>query len=169
MEAEAQCAELIQRGLVDGIVTDDSDVLLFGGTRVYRHMFTAHKDVECYVAADIEGQLHLSRDMLISLAYLLGSDYSEGLRGIGGVIAMQILAEFPGPTCVRDFANWWRRAQFGQDTAEERKSAFKKSLVRAALLLSPADPMQKKRQKDMVLEESWPDPRVVRRTRLRLG
>ena len=130
MEAEAQCAELIQRGLVDGIVTDDSDVLLFGGTRVYRHMFTAHKDVECYVAADIEGQLHLSRDMLISLAYLLGSDYSEGLRGIGGVIAMQILAEFPGPTCVRDFANWWRRAQFGQDTAEERKSAFKKSLVR---------------------------------------
>ncbi len=35
-EAEAQCAWLDAAGLVDGVVTDDNDVFLFGGRHVFR-------------------------------------------------------------------------------------------------------------------------------------
>jgi len=38
----------------------------------------------------------LSRDRLVLLAYLLGSDYTEGLEGVGVVAAMEILRDFPG-------------------------------------------------------------------------
>ncbi|KAE8253848.1 hypothetical protein A4X06_0g1182 [Tilletia controversa] len=94
MEAEAQCAELVQRGLVDGIITDDSDVFLFGGTRVFKNMFNQNKVVECYLLSDLDREMGISRQKLVSLAYLLGSDYTEGLPGVGPVTAMEVLAAF---------------------------------------------------------------------------
>lgn len=94
MEAEAQCAELMRIGLVDGIITDDSDCFLFGGDKVYKNMFNQKKYVECYSQKDIESHLGLSQDNLIELALLLGSDYTRGVKGIGPVLAVEILAEF---------------------------------------------------------------------------
>ncbi|KFH45504.1 DNA repair protein-like protein [Hapsidospora chrysogenum ATCC 11550] len=111
MEAEAQCAELVNLGLVDGIVTDDSDIFLFGGTRIYKNMFNTNKFVECYLASDLEKELSLSREQLISLAQLLGSDYTEGLAGVGPVTAVEILSEFPGKSGLEDFREWWMAVQ----------------------------------------------------------
>lgn len=111
MEAEAQCAELVKLGLVDGIVTDDSDTFLFGGTRVYKNMFNTNKFVECYLASDLEKELSLSREQLISLAQLLGSDYTEGLQGVGPVTAVEILSEFPGKSGLENFREWWLAVQ----------------------------------------------------------
>lgn len=124
MEAEAQCAELVRLSLVDGIVTDDCDIFLFGGTRVYKNMFNSNKFVECYLATDIEKELSLSREHLISIAHLLGSDYTEGLPGIGPVTALEIISEFPS---IYDFASWWRTAQYSTDT---ETSNFRKKFRR---------------------------------------
>jgi hypothetical protein len=54
-EAEAQCAWLDAEGLVDGVVTDDSDVFLFGARTVYRNIFESKKFVEVYLAERIQG------------------------------------------------------------------------------------------------------------------
>lgn len=112
MEAEAQCAELVRLELVDGVVTDDCDIFLFGGTRVYKNMFNSNKFVECYLQNDIEKELSLSRDQLIAIAQLLGSDYTEGLPGVGPVTALEILSEFPTPnTGLDEFREWWDSVQ----------------------------------------------------------
>ncbi|KAI0238426.1 DNA repair protein rad2, partial [Massospora cicadina] len=105
-EAEAQCAELTRLGLADGVVTDDSDVFLFGGSPVYRNLFRQSKMVEAYRLEEIERQLNLPRERLIQLAHLLGSDYAEGLAGVGPVTALEILAAFPEG--LPQFAAWWR-------------------------------------------------------------
>lgn len=107
MEAEAQCAELVRLGLVDGIVTDDSDCFLFGGTRVYKNMFNQAKLVECYLSSDLE-KAGWPRDKLVQAVHLLGSDYTEGLPGIGPVGAAEILGEFQ---TLDDFKEWWNGVQ----------------------------------------------------------
>jgi len=93
-EAEAQCAELNRLGLVDGIVTDDSDVFLFGGATIYKNMFHLKKYVERFTASQLSAKLGLSRHRLISLAMLLGSDYTDGIKGIGPVNGMEIVQTF---------------------------------------------------------------------------
>ncbi|KAI8908996.1 hypothetical protein EDD86DRAFT_206641 [Gorgonomyces haynaldii] len=108
MEAEAQCAFLQQSQLVDGIITDDSDVFLFGGSNIYRNIFNQNKYMERYTRDKIEQELSLDREQLILLAYLLKSDYSLGIKGIGPVTALEILTCFPGSSLdsLEQFKQW---------------------------------------------------------------
>ncbi|KAI5809845.1 DNA-repair protein rad13 [Peziza echinospora] len=147
MEAEAQCAELVHLGLVDGIVTDDSDCFLFGGTRVYKNMFNQAKFVECYLLHDLEKEFALDRNRLIALAHLLGSDYTEGLPGIGPVLALELLTEFAEPPSpseedhddsspsspLRRFRDWWTKVQAsgGLTYDSQHDSVFRKKLRKA--------------------------------------
>ena len=105
-EAEAQCAWLDSKGLVDGVVTDDNDAFLFGARRVYRHIFEESKYVEEYRTDDVERELGLSREGLISLALLLGSDYTPGITGVGIVNAVEIMSTFPGHGGLVEFEKW---------------------------------------------------------------
>ena len=129
MEAEAQCAELVHLGLVEGIITDDSDVFLFGGNRVFRNMFNQSKTVECFLSSDLVRELGLDRGTLVRLAYFLGSDYTEGLVGIGPVVAMELVKEFPGEDGLERFAEWWRKVQSGRDKKNEGTNKFRKTFV----------------------------------------
>lgn len=126
MEAEAQCAELVKLGLVDGIVTDDSDIFLFGGTRVYKNMFNQGKFVECYLLSDLERDFNLDRNKFINLAHLLGSDYAEGIPQVGPVNALELLSEFPGDTGLEEFRDWWIAVQQGRAPRDSTDSEFRK-------------------------------------------
>ncbi|KAF8440419.1 hypothetical protein L210DRAFT_3645576 [Boletus edulis BED1] len=111
MEAEAQCAELVSLGLVDGIITDDSDVFLFGGMRVYKNI-----------------------------------DYVEGLPGVGPVVAMELMKEFPGEDGLHKFKDWWTKVQSGRDREEDNNTKFRKRF--------------KKKLRDLYLPAEWPNPLV---------
>lgn len=106
MEAEAQCAYMELANLVDGVVTDDSDVFLFGARSVYKNIFDDRKYVETYFMKDIESELGLNREKLIRMALLLGSDYTEGVSGIGIVNAIEVVNAFPGEDGLCKFREW---------------------------------------------------------------
>ncbi|OCK73016.1 PIN domain-like protein [Lepidopterella palustris CBS 459.81] len=146
MEAEAQCAELVSMGLVDGIVTDDSDTFLFGGTRVYKNMFNAAKFVECYLFSDFVSEFSLTREKLIAIAQLLGSDYTPGIPGIGPVTALEILSEFD---TLEAFKEWWTGVQNGTIPKEADKGSQWRRRFRRS------------QQAKLFLPTNFPDPRVA--------
>jgi len=126
MEAEAQCAELERLGLAEGVVTNDSDAFLFGSRYVYRNIFDQGKYVEEYRMPDVERDLGLSREHLQRIALFLGSDYTDGLRGIGIVTAVEILRAFPGDAGLRKFREW----VIGVDDAATDVAALSQSRVK---------------------------------------
>ncbi|RVE74444.1 hypothetical protein OJAV_G00021690 [Oryzias javanicus] len=146
MEAEAQCAALDRADQTHGTITDDSDVWLFGGRHVYKNFFSQNKYVEHYQYSDLQNQLGLDRAKLINLAYLLGSDYTEGVPGVGYVTGMEILNEFPGSGLepLIQFSQWWSQAQ-------EKKR----------LTGDPKDTKVKKKLRALKLQSGFPNPTVA--------
>ncbi|XP_026234873.1 LOW QUALITY PROTEIN: DNA repair protein complementing XP-G cells homolog [Anabas testudineus] len=146
MEAEAQCAALDRADQTNGTITDDSDVWLFGGRHVYKNFFSQNKYVEHYQYSDLQNQLGLDRTKLINLAYLLGSDYTEGVPEVGYVTGMEILNEFPGPGLepLIEFSKWWA------DTQEKKR-----------LVADPRDTKVKKKLRNLKLQPGFPNPAVA--------
>ncbi|XP_066562457.1 DNA excision repair protein ERCC-5 homolog [Amia ocellicauda] len=146
MEAEAQCAILDLTDQTNGTITDDSDVWLFGARHVYKNFFSHNKYVEYYQYVDLQNQLGLDRSKLINLAYLLGSDYTEGIPGVGYISGMEILNEFPGPGMepLLKFCEWWTEAQ------KNKK-----------LRPNPNDTKVKKKLRNVLLHPGFPNPAVA--------
>jgi len=84
-EAEAYCAWLDRAGLVDAVVSDDSDCFCYGAKTVLRNFSTDPKNfsVTRCTAKRLREELGLSRQRLVVMALLLGSDYNPG--GVAGV------------------------------------------------------------------------------------
>lgn len=141
-EAEAQCAFYDMANLSHGTITDDSDVFLFGGKRVYKNFFAQQKYVEFYKDHEIFAHFGLSRRKLVNFALLTGSDYTEGIEGVGRVTAMEIISEFPGEGLdgLVKFKDWWSNCNKHARPPENK--------VRAKLL-------------KLVLGENFPDKKIV--------
>ena len=56
-----------------------------------RHLFEERKYVEEFCMQDVEAEMGIDQQALIRLALLLGSDYTEGIKGIGVVNAVEVV------------------------------------------------------------------------------
>ena len=117
-EAEAQCVELEKLGLVDGVVTEDSDAFVFGGQVVYKNIFDDKKYVEVYHAKDAVEKMNVNRDAFVALAMLLGGDYTEGVKGVGIVNGMEVLDGFDVANDCRDGLRRFRKWLDGFNPAD---------------------------------------------------
>jgi DNA excision repair protein ERCC-5 len=108
-EAEAQCAFLDAHGLSNGTITDDSDIWVFGGKSVFKNFFDQDRHCEQFVCEEIARHFGLTREKMVLLAILTGSDYTDGIESVGPVTALEILAEFSGVGLdpLKQFRAWW--------------------------------------------------------------
>ncbi|KAF8054913.1 PIN domain-like protein [Lyophyllum atratum] len=86
-EAEAELAKLNSLGMIDAILTDDSDTLVFGGECIIRSApgSTNFDRILLYDANSIEHSegVKLTRGGLLLFALMAGGDYDPGISGCG--------------------------------------------------------------------------------------
>jgi flap endonuclease-1 len=124
-EGEAQAAFMAQAGDVQYTVSQDYDSLLFGSPVLARNLTVSGKrkvrgrmisiNPERIVLKEVLHGLSVSQEQLIQIALLIGTDFNEGIYGIGAKTALKIVrkGEFeetlkknqPGfdPTPIMDF------------------------------------------------------------------
>ncbi|RKD95601.1 flap endonuclease-1 [Halopiger aswanensis] len=91
-EGEAQAAHIVRRGDADYVGSEDYDALLFGAPLTLRQL-TSKGDPELM---DLEATLahhNLTLEQLIDAAILIGTDFNEGVSGIGPKTAIKEITE----------------------------------------------------------------------------
>lgn len=102
-EGEAQCAYLCQKGLVYGVSSQDSDSLLFNSPRLIRNLSMTGKRKlprqDTYIEIKPElielekvlKELGVTREQLIIIGLLVGTDYNPGIKGYGPKKALELV------------------------------------------------------------------------------
>jgi flap endonuclease-1 len=91
-EGEAQASHMAIRGDVDYVGSEDYDTLLFGAPYTLRQL-TSKGDPELM---DLKATLRnheITREQLVDVAILCGTDFNEGLSGVGPKTALSAVRE----------------------------------------------------------------------------
>jgi flap endonuclease-1 len=81
-EADSQCAYLARMGYVDGVYTDDMDILTFGSPKIIKNLISLKNKPQEINLNTILDKLNLSYNEFIDFCILLGCDYSNGISNI---------------------------------------------------------------------------------------
>ncbi|MFB6236711.1 MAG: flap endonuclease-1 [Halopenitus sp.] len=91
-EGEAQCAHMAAVGDADYAGSEDYDTLLFGAPRTLRQLTSKGNPELMDLEATLE-DLDFSRQELVDAAMLCGTDFNEGVSGIGPKTAVKAIRE----------------------------------------------------------------------------
>ncbi len=91
-EGEAQAAYMAQQPEVDAVGSEDYDALLFGAPVTYRDL-TSDGPIERMELQTTLTQHGISREQLIDIGLLCGTDFNEGVHGFGPKTALTAIKE----------------------------------------------------------------------------
>ena len=91
-EGEAQAAYLVAKGDAYAVASQDYDCLLFGAKRVVRNLAVSSNlgNLEYYQLDNVLSALNVTREELVDMGILIGTDFSDGLKGIGAKTALKL-------------------------------------------------------------------------------
>jgi len=103
-EGEAQSAYLVEKGDAWACASQDYDTLLFGGERLVRNFAVSRskKVKDTTVTLDIEyvslpkllENLGITREQLVEMGILIGTDFFSGIHGIGQHKALDLIKKY---------------------------------------------------------------------------
>lgn len=129
-DGEAQAAMMVQKGLAHATASQDYDALMFGSDRLVRNLsITGRRKVprqDRYIMVEPElielketlAALGMDRSGLIIMGILLGTDFNEGVKGVGPKTALKIVKEHRTLEAVTEYVRGKYDYQFEVDAEE---------------------------------------------------
>ncbi len=92
-EGEAQGAYMVEQGDAWAVASQDYDCLLFGAPRIVRNLTLSGglSNLEYLELEKVLEELELSREQLIDVALMVGTDFNEGIHGIGAKTGLKLI------------------------------------------------------------------------------
>ncbi len=91
-EGESQCAHMARTGTVDYAGTEDYDALLFGAPYTLRQL-TSKGDPELMDFEKTLARHDITWEQLVEVALLCGTDFNDGITGIGPKTGVKLIKE----------------------------------------------------------------------------
>ncbi len=105
-EGEAQASYIVEKGDGWAVGSQDYDSLLFGATRIVRNITLTGKqkypskgieiklEPELIILKNVLDNLKITREQLVDIAIIIGTDYNEGIKGIGPKKAYELVKTY---------------------------------------------------------------------------
>ncbi len=105
-EGEAEASYLCKRGRVSYVVSQDYDSLLFGAPKLLRNVTISGKrragkggrtidiNPEVILLEDVLKANQITHEQLVDIGILVGTDFNEGIKGIGPKKALQLIKKY---------------------------------------------------------------------------
>lgn len=105
-ECDAQIAFMCRQGDVDFVASSDYDCLLFGAPKMITNLTLSQRkkhpsgatikiNPELIILKEVLSELKLKQEQLIAVAMLCGTDYNNGVPGIGPKTALKLVKQHP--------------------------------------------------------------------------
>lgn len=134
-EADPVLAALSMTGKIDGIVSEDVDILIFGGQNIIKNFNKKGNTIQINLNKVLD-ELNLTHTQLVYLSILLGSDYCPSIKGIGCVSAYKGILKYKTLT---NFIKNTKKYSVSNDFIACSNSAFE--YFTNASTIDPNDPM----------------------------
>ncbi|MHA1264798.1 MAG: flap endonuclease-1 [Candidatus Helarchaeota archaeon] len=105
-EGEAQAAYMVGKNDVTAVASQDFDALLFGAPKLVRNLSLVGRRrsagrnqyvevvPELIESEEVFETLKLTREQLIDIAILIGTDFNEGIKGVGAKTALKLIRKY---------------------------------------------------------------------------
>jgi len=94
-EGEAQASYMVARGDAWCVASQDYDCILFGAPRMVKNLTISgtQRNPELIELEKVLGKLNISREQLVDLAIMVGTDFNQGIKGIGAKKGLKLIKE----------------------------------------------------------------------------
>ena len=90
-EAEHLCSNLSRLGVIDGVISDDTDSIACGSNIIIRNFTNKYDYISYYNLDDILYDLDINYDSFLDLCILLGTDYNKKTKNISFKKAYELI------------------------------------------------------------------------------